>query len=199
MWVFEGRSSNQEACNFSPLFTSQESETPRHFPWCSFVSIMFNGKGSENYQTFGRPLTRDELFTVAQKFSRNCVNKELNIPPKAEAEFSYRIGQCKKGGRAKPKLSFNGAGLTDAHFRILVEAMASSSPLFSKLEVRNNDIGNKGVSFLLKLLQGQMKLMKVPIDKRLSANFLAHVDLTDNREDIDLKILDEIDTVKPFF
>ena len=63
-------------------------------------------------------------------------------------------------------------------------------------ELRGNDLTDKAAMYLLRLLKGQMKLMKVPADRRLHGVFLGSVDLSDNSEEIDPKILNGISTVR---
>jgi hypothetical protein len=90
----------------------------------------------------------------------------------------------------------------------LVEALASS-PVLTKLDLSDNHLTDKvcvphsasalslilhsqGVSYIAKLLKGQIKLIKtVPIEKRLNANFLGSVELG-NAPNVSAKVLDDI-------
>jgi hypothetical protein len=154
---------------------------------------MFGSKSNNSNSLFGRSIKLEELKTVAQSFTDKCSKNNITVPSKVESELISRIKQAGKGG-TKPKLSFNGAGITTQYAMILVEVLAAS-PLIAKLELKNNDLGDKGAMFFLRLMKGQMKLMKIPVDKRLHGNFLGSVDFSGNSEEIDPKILDELTKV----
>lgn len=51
----------------------------------------------------------------------------------------------------------------------------------------------QGVGFILRLLRGQVKLIKtVAADKRILANFLSHIDAGDPSDTISVRSMDEI-------
>jgi hypothetical protein len=155
---------------------------------------MFGSKKSNSSGMFTRDIKVDELKTLAQVFKDKCIKSQLEIPSKVMTEFAYRIKQATQG-ESKPKLNFNRAGIDTQYTVLLVETLAAS-PLIAKLELRGNDLTDKAAMYLLRLLKGQMKLMKVPADRRLHGVFLGSVDLSDNSEEIDPKILNGISTVR---
>jgi hypothetical protein len=155
---------------------------------------MFGSKKSSGTTAlFGRNIKEDELKTLAQTFKQKCLKNNIDMPGKVEAELLSRIKQANNGD-TKPKLNFNSAGFNTQYTMLLVETLATS-PLIAKLELRNNDLSDKAAMYLLRLMKGQMKLMKIPADKRLHGVFLGAIDVSDNSEPIDQKILDELTKV----
>ena len=80
---------------------------------------------------------------------------------------------------------------------LLVETLAAS-PLIAKLELKGNDLTNKAVQYLLRLMKGQIKLMRIPADKRLHGVFMGSIDISDNSEEIDPKLQEELIKVRHY-
>jgi hypothetical protein len=154
---------------------------------------MFGSKKSSGIALFGRNIKQEELKNLAQTFKQKCIKNNIDFPGIVENELLNRIKQASKGD-TKPKLNFNGAGFNTQYTMLLVETLATS-PLIAKLELKNNNLSDKAAMYLLRLMKGQMKLMKIPADKRLHGVFLGSIDVSDNSEEIDSKILDELTKV----
>lgn len=153
---------------------------------------MLGSKKSNAY--FGRNIKEEELKAIAEAFKQKCIKNNIEVPPKVDSELVSRIKQAGKGGDTKPKLNFNGAGINTQYTMLLVETLAAS-PVIAKLELGNNDLSDKAALYLLRLMKGQLKLMKIAPDKRLHGVFLGSIDISENSEPIDQKILDELTKV----
>jgi len=150
-------------------------------------------KSGSSAVTFGRNIKEEELKNIIETFKQKCIKNNIDMPPKVETEFINRLKQASKGD-TKPKLNFTGAGFNTQYTMLLVETLAAS-PLIAKLELGNNQLSDKAAMYLLRLMKGQMKLMKIPADKRLHGVFLGSIDISENSEAIDPKILDELTKV----
>lgn len=138
----------------------------------------------------GRFTTKAELSCCYLIYSKRCEDRLLEKLPKVEAEFSKRLST----EFSKAKLNFENAGMTDEYLVELVEGL-NEAPIISKLELQGNNFTDRGIIHLLKLQSDQIKSVKNNnITTRLNSNYLAVVDLGENLRNIDLKLIDEMDT-----
>ena len=101
----------------------------------------------------------------------------IPLPTVALRELDRRIAE----GGNKSKLSFRKCRLSDAQAIKLIEALAMK-PSISKLDLTGNDIGEATIAVLIRLLKGQLKLLRsVPLDERLEVAFLGQVLLDTGR------------------
>jgi len=128
-----------------------------------------------------------------EKSWKKCTQRDgLTIPKKALTELHKRIKQASTKD-AKAKLDFSKCGLDDGLVMTLMEALATA-PVISKIDLKGNKITNKSANFILRLLRGQVTLIRtVPIDDRLSAAFLGEF-ILDNK-DVSDDIFNEIQAI----
>jgi len=128
-----------------------------------------------------------------EKSWKKCTQRDgLTIPKKALNELHKRIKQASTKD-AKAKLDFSKCGLDDGLVMTLMEALATA-PVISKIDLKGNKITNKSANFILRLLRGQVTLIRtVPIDDRLSAAFLGEF-ILDNK-DVSDDIFNEIQAI----
>lgn len=156
---------------------------------------MFGSKKNSVSALFARSIKVEELRALYQAFEGKCIKNNIDMPPKVISEFNDRIKQAAQGD-SKPKLNFSNAGL-DAQYTILLVETLAATPLIAKLDLRGNDLTDKAAMYLLRLVKGQMKLIRtVSAEKRLHGVFLGSIDLRDNMEEIDPKILTGLTTVR---
>jgi len=153
--------------------------------------ILFGGAKHDKSVSYGRPITASELKSIYLTCRQRCERDNVQLPQKFEQELSRRIQQAGKTS-TKSKLSLNNAGMEDHHVIYLVESLAVA-PVLAKLDIRDNNFTEKGASFLLRLLRGQVKLIRsVHIDKRLHANFLGSIDIGEPSEQLSEKVVSDI-------
>lgn len=141
----------------------------------------------------GRPITSKELISLKGIFVKRCAENNVSIPLKVESEFRRRIQLCCGSDvETKSKLNFRSCGLEDVHLIHLVEALAEA-PVIAKLDISGNNITDNGVTYILRLLRGQLKLLKtVSPEKRLQANFLCFLDIADSEGQFQDALLEEM-------
>ena len=123
-----------------------------------------------------RLISREDLTALEADFLRRCHSSGLSEPD-VHSEFVKRISAAEKTGETRAKLNLQRRALSDGHVLELINTLGKK-PVLAKLDLSNNDISNKSASFMVKLLKGQMQLVKqVHVDERLQATFLGEVSL----------------------
>lgn len=122
----------------------------------------------------------EDIERIEKSWTKCAKRDGLTIPKKALNELHKRIKQASTKD-AKAKLDFSKCGLDDGLIMTLMEALATA-PVISKIDLKGNNITNKSANFILRLLRGQVTLIRtVPIDDRLSAAFLGEFSI-DSKE-----------------
>ena len=125
--------------------------------------------------TFGRVLSQEDVKRIKEVWTEYCAADGLQIPKKCITELDKRTKDSTKDGGGKAKFNFSAAGLDDMYVKYLLRVLALS-PCTNKLDLSSNNISNKIAEVVLKLLRGQLNLVKtVDIDQRLEASFLTEV------------------------
>jgi len=138
---------------------------------------LFETKVCVTDATFGRVLNREDVLRVKEVWTQYCDADGLAIPKTCISELDKRIRASSKDGGGKAKFNFARAGLDDVHIKYLLRVLALS-PCTNKIDLSGNAISNKVAEVVLKLLKGQLNLIKmVDVDQRLDACFLTEVKL----------------------
>lgn len=134
----------------------------------------------------------EDIERIEKSWTNFAQRDGLKIPKKAINELKKRIKQAATKD-AKAKLDFVKCGLDDGLVMTLMEALATA-PCISKIDLKGNQITNKSANFILRLLRGQLTLIRtVPIDDRLSAAFLG--EFTIDGKEVSEEIKNEIQVI----
>ena len=123
---------------------------------------------------------KGDLEALQRKFVEDC----KGVLPECKGvmkEFRKRIGEAgaSADGSTKSKLNFTGCKLNNEYMKRITQSLAVT-PVMAKLDLSSNsEISNEGIDILLRLLQGQTKIVKQhDVDNRMSAVFLGEVNLS---------------------
>mmetsp|Transcript_19288 Transcript_19288/g.20903 ORF Transcript_19288/g.20903 Transcript_19288/m.20903 type:complete len:1541 (+) Transcript_19288:262-4884(+) len=158
----------------------------------SFRRLSSGGSiSSTTSEYFNRRTSKNEFERMYIQWTQACESEGYMLPKNAIAEFKKRISQAGKlGDKAKLNLSY--CSLDDKRLISLVECLAQK-PVIAKLDLRGNDFTDEGVKMIVKILKGQLRLVKeIEKDKRLTVAFLGEVDLEHNSKELDHKLTRKI-------
>ena len=145
---------------------------------------LFGKKSDATTDTFSRIITHEDAVRIRDVWTEYCAADGLEIPKKAIAELNKRIKGTKPNVGGKAKFNFHNTGLDDKHVKYLLRVLALA-PCTDKLDLSGNAISNKSAEVLVKLLKGQINLVKtVDVDARRDATFLSDVKLSGSSQPI---------------
>jgi len=119
----------------------------------------FDADVNQTDNMLGRKIEQADFQKISDAWVEYCDVEGIKIPPPALKELAKRVKACGAHG-GKPKLELKNMKLDAKHVKNLLKVLAVN-PLISKVALDGNNIPDKTLEVLVRLLQGQLNLVKV--------------------------------------
>lgn len=131
-------------------------------------------------------------YKMLESFCQSCRRDGLHPSVEIIEELSAKMIESARSGIRSPVISFRSCNVDDVQLSYLLDAF-SLYPVLSDVIFSDNNISNKGVENILRLLRAQIELAKkINIDNRLNAIFVDNIHLDRLFHNIHSDLLDEL-------